>query len=57
MDNFWNTNFTDWLVDWLMVFYAQAAIFHLYSGDEHEMDDKMNMKLWWNENGMGHKDK
>ena len=26
------------------MFYAQAAIFQLYSGDEHEMDDKMNMK-------------
>ena len=38
-----------------MVFYAQTAVFQLYSGDEHEMDDKMNMKWWWNENGMGHK--
>ena len=31
------------------MFNAQAAIFQLYSGDEHEMDDKMNMKWWWNE--------
>ena len=40
------------LIDWLMVFYAQAAIFQLFSGDEHEMDDKMNMnddemKMGW----------
>ena len=27
-----------------MVFYAQAAICQLYSGDEHEMD-KINMQL------------
>ena len=37
----------DWLIDWLMVFYAQAAIFQLFSGDEREMDDKMNMKWKW----------
>ena len=36
------------LIDWLLVFNAQAAIFQLYLGDEHEMDEKMNMK-WWNE--------
>ena len=46
--------YIDWLLLW---FYVQAAIFQLYSDDEHEMDDKMNMKWWWNEKkGMGHKD-
>ena len=44
------------MIDWLMVFYAQAATYHLYSGDEHEIDEK---KKWiWNDemkNGMGHK--
>ena len=34
----------------------RAAIFQLYSGDEYEMDDKMDMKEWWMKNGMGHKD-
>ena len=24
-------------------------MFDLYSGDEREMDDIMNMKWWWNE--------
>ena len=28
-------------IDWLMVFYDQAAKCQLYLGDEHEMDDKM----------------
>ena len=37
------------MIYWSMVFYAQAAICQLYSGDEYEMDDKMNMKWWWNE--------
>ena len=35
---------------------AQAAIFQLYSGNENEMDNKMNMEWWWSEIGMGHKD-
>ena len=30
--------------DLLLVFNDRAAIFQLYSGGEHEMDDKMNMK-------------
>ena len=38
----------DRLIDWLLVFYSQAAIFQLYPGDEYEMDDKMDMKWWWN---------
>ena len=42
--------------DWLLGFNARAAIFQLYPGDEHEIDDKINMKWWWNENGIGHKD-
>ena len=40
----------------LLGFNARAVVFQLYSGDEHELDDKMNMKWWWNEKGMGHKD-
>ena len=41
-----------------MVFYAQAAIFQLFSGDEHEMDDKMNMnddemKMGWDTRPIG----
>ena len=39
----------DWLMDGLLGFTARAAIFQLYSGGEHEMDDEMNMKWWWNE--------
>ena len=41
------------LIDWLLEFYAQAAIFQLYSGDKHEIDDKMNMKWWWHEKWNG----
>ena len=37
------------LIDWLLGFNTRAAIFQLYSGDEHEVNDKMNMKWWWNE--------
>ena len=33
----------------LLGFNSQAAIFQLYSGNEHEMDDNMNMKWLWNE--------
>ena len=36
------------LIDWLLGLNAQAAVFQLYSGVEHEMDDKINMKWWWN---------
>ena len=32
------------LIDWLLGFNARTTIFQLYSGDEHDMDDKMNMK-------------
>ena len=39
------------LIDWLLGLNVRAAVSQLYSGDEHETDDKMNMK-----NGMGHKD-
>ena len=35
------------LIDWLLGFNAHAAIFQPYSGDEHEIDNKM--KWWWNE--------
>ena len=28
------------LIDCLLMFYAKAATFQLYSGDEHEMGDK-----------------
>ena len=45
-----------WLIDWLLGFNARAAIFQLYPGDEREMNDKMNMKWWWNEKEMGHKE-
>ena len=48
------------VIDWLLVFNAQAVIFQLFPGDGHEMDDIMNMKwmIKWDEikNGMGHKD-
>ena len=44
------------LVCCLLGFKVRAAIFQIFSDDEHEMDDKMNMKWWWNEKGMGHKD-
>ena len=30
-----------------MVFHAKAAVFQIYSGDEHEMDDKINRKMGW----------
>ena len=42
-------------VCFLLWFNARAAIVQQYSGDEHERDDKMNMKKW-NEKKMGHKD-
>ena len=33
------------VIDWLLLFYAQTAIFQLYNlGGKHEMDDQMNMK-------------
>ena len=32
------------MIDGLLGFNARAAIFQLYSGDEHKMDNKMNMK-------------
>ena len=31
------------LIHWLLGFNARAAIFQLYSGNEHKKDDKMNM--------------
>ena len=33
----------------LLGFKVRAPIFQLYSDDEHEMDDKMTTKWWWNE--------
>ena len=46
-----------WLIGWLIIgFVAGAAIFQLYSGDEYERDDKINMQWWWNEKWDGHKD-
>ena len=40
----------------LLGFNARAAIFQLYSGDEREMDDKMNMTDDEMKQGMGHRD-
>ena len=37
------------------MFYTQSTIFQLYSGDEYEMDDKMNLNDKM-KNMMGHKD-
>ena len=45
------------MIDWLLGFNARATVFQLYSGDEHDRDDKMNMN---NDDemkkGMGHND-
>ena len=47
---------TSFLFVCLLGFNIRAAISQPYSDDEHEIDDKMNMKWWRNEKGMGHKD-
>ena len=40
----------DWLIDWLLEFNAaREATIQLYSGDEHELGDKIKMIWWWNE--------
>ena len=40
----WITKSTMFFCFCFLGFNAKAAIFQLYSGDEHEVDDKMNMK-------------
>ena len=35
------------LIDWLLGLNARAAIFQLYSGNDNEMDDKIQMNSKW----------